>query len=375
MCRALIAGGGAPEIELAIRLLEHSHTLCGMEQYCFRAFADAMDVIPFTLAENAGLNPIATVTELRNHHAQGHHTFGINVRKVSSDFYSVFIWIGFFVNLLSRGLPFDAHCCHMGTAVKHPVPDRVKTSFVIWLTLTRSPECQSAQMSKIINDCLTCFDTEGIKGLIVPFRNNLTYFHTCSVCDVRVPSLISWRRTLFSLCWCHWVLFISLPKPSAASSKLTTSSVSQLLYIMSCLIVMVGLELFAFSRYCLIWPQSHCPVLFVCCGCMNDNTDWAISLSIPLLPSLPRGLNDTIKMSVLGSAGFEIPCSYSMGNYPGCLQLVEIYWNLKPSWKSWIYMILLEIFVYIVRCRWLTALVSNHDKIGYRYRIAYRRNW
>jgi len=81
-CRALIAGGGAPEIELALRLLEHSHTLSGMEQYCFRAFADALDVIPFTLAENAGLNPISTVTELRNHHAQGHRTFGINVRKV-----------------------------------------------------------------------------------------------------------------------------------------------------------------------------------------------------------------------------------------------------------------------------------------------------
>ena len=80
--RALIAGGGAPEIELAIRLTEHSQTLTGMEHYCVRAFAEALDVIPFTLAENAGLNPIATVTELRNHHAQGQRTFGINVRKV-----------------------------------------------------------------------------------------------------------------------------------------------------------------------------------------------------------------------------------------------------------------------------------------------------
>ena len=80
--RALIAGGGAPEIELSVRLLEHSQTLTGMEQYCFRAFAEALNVIPFTLAENAGLNPIATVTELRNRHAQGEKTFGINVRKV-----------------------------------------------------------------------------------------------------------------------------------------------------------------------------------------------------------------------------------------------------------------------------------------------------
>lgn len=80
--RALIAGGGAPEIELSLRLMEYSQTLTGMEQYCFRAFADALDVIPFTLAENAGLNPISTVTELRNRHVQGEQTAGINVRKV-----------------------------------------------------------------------------------------------------------------------------------------------------------------------------------------------------------------------------------------------------------------------------------------------------
>uniref|UniRef100_A0A8C6SPQ7 T-complex protein 1 subunit delta n=1 Tax=Neogobius melanostomus TaxID=47308 RepID=A0A8C6SPQ7_9GOBI len=64
--RALIAGGGAPEIEMA---------------YCVRAYADALEVVPSTLAENAGLNPIATVTELRNRHAQGDIMTGINVRK------------------------------------------------------------------------------------------------------------------------------------------------------------------------------------------------------------------------------------------------------------------------------------------------------
>lgn len=79
--RALIAGGGAPEIELSIQLMEYANTLVGVEQYCFRAFAEALEVIPFTLAENAGLNPIATVTELRNRHAQGEKTAGINVRK------------------------------------------------------------------------------------------------------------------------------------------------------------------------------------------------------------------------------------------------------------------------------------------------------
>lgn len=79
--RALIAGGGAPEIELALRLTEYSRTLSGMESYCVRAFADAMEVIPSTLAENAGLNPISTVTELRNRHAQGENARCSNVQK------------------------------------------------------------------------------------------------------------------------------------------------------------------------------------------------------------------------------------------------------------------------------------------------------
>jgi T-complex protein 1 subunit delta len=79
--RALIAGGGAPEIELSLRLMEHANTVTGVEQYCMRQFAEALEIIPFTLAENAGLNPIATVTELRNRHAQGERTAGINVRK------------------------------------------------------------------------------------------------------------------------------------------------------------------------------------------------------------------------------------------------------------------------------------------------------
>ncbi len=55
----------------------------GMEAYGVRAFAEALEVIPFTLAENAGLNAIEIVTELRNRHAQGDASAGINVRKVT----------------------------------------------------------------------------------------------------------------------------------------------------------------------------------------------------------------------------------------------------------------------------------------------------
>lgn len=47
----------------------------------FRAFGNALEVIPSTLAENAGLNPIATVTDLRNRHVRGEISSGINVRR------------------------------------------------------------------------------------------------------------------------------------------------------------------------------------------------------------------------------------------------------------------------------------------------------
>lgn len=79
--RFLIAGGGAPEIELALQLGEFANSLTGATSYCVREFARALEVVPFTLAENAGLNPISTVTELRARHQEGSKSAGINVRK------------------------------------------------------------------------------------------------------------------------------------------------------------------------------------------------------------------------------------------------------------------------------------------------------
>uniref|UniRef100_A0A804LCE2 T-complex protein 1 subunit delta n=1 Tax=Zea mays TaxID=4577 RepID=A0A804LCE2_MAIZE len=79
--RFLIAGGGAPEIEMSMQLAAWAKELRGMESYCIKEFAEALEVIPYTLAENAGLNPISIVTELRNRHARGEKNTGINVRK------------------------------------------------------------------------------------------------------------------------------------------------------------------------------------------------------------------------------------------------------------------------------------------------------
>jgi len=77
----MIAGGSAPEMEVSYRLKEWAKTLPGVESYCVRAFAEALEIIPATLAENAGLNPISIVTELRLRHAAGETFAGVNVRK------------------------------------------------------------------------------------------------------------------------------------------------------------------------------------------------------------------------------------------------------------------------------------------------------
>lgn len=79
----LIPGGGAPEIYLSNYLTRLGHTMTGLQAVCYRAFAEALEIIPYTLADNAGLNPIGTITELRQYHATGHKNYGINIRKGS----------------------------------------------------------------------------------------------------------------------------------------------------------------------------------------------------------------------------------------------------------------------------------------------------
>lgn len=79
--RALIAGGGAPEIEIAQSLSAQANSLTGTEAICWKAFADAMEVIPTTLAENAGLNSIKVVTDLRYRHKIGEKNAGVSIRS------------------------------------------------------------------------------------------------------------------------------------------------------------------------------------------------------------------------------------------------------------------------------------------------------
>jgi thermosome len=75
----VVAGAGAPEIELSRNLLKFSETLSGREQLAVKAFAEAMEIIPRTLAENAGIDPIDVLTELRAAHDKKQKWAGINV--------------------------------------------------------------------------------------------------------------------------------------------------------------------------------------------------------------------------------------------------------------------------------------------------------
>ncbi len=76
----IIAGGGAPEIEVAKGLREYADTVGGREALAINVFADAIEIIPRTLAENAGLDPIDILVQLRAaHEKKGGKDIGIDV--------------------------------------------------------------------------------------------------------------------------------------------------------------------------------------------------------------------------------------------------------------------------------------------------------
>ncbi len=75
----VVAGAGAPEIELAKELRTFANTLSGREQLAVNSFADSIEVIPRTLAENAGLDPIDVLTALKSEHDKGNKWQGIDV--------------------------------------------------------------------------------------------------------------------------------------------------------------------------------------------------------------------------------------------------------------------------------------------------------
>ncbi len=77
----IVAGGGAPELEISRMLKKYAETLPGREQLAVKSFAEAFEAVPITLTENAGLDPIDILSELRARHEKGETWAGIEVHS------------------------------------------------------------------------------------------------------------------------------------------------------------------------------------------------------------------------------------------------------------------------------------------------------
>jgi len=75
----IVIGGGAPEVEVARALREFAETLPGREQLAVQSYAEAVEVVPTTLGENAGLDPIDIISDLRAYHEKGQKWAGVDV--------------------------------------------------------------------------------------------------------------------------------------------------------------------------------------------------------------------------------------------------------------------------------------------------------
>jgi thermosome len=77
----IVAGGGAPELEVAQLIREYAESLPGKEQLAVQCYAEALEIVPITLGENAGLDPIDILSELRARHEKGEVWAGVGVQE------------------------------------------------------------------------------------------------------------------------------------------------------------------------------------------------------------------------------------------------------------------------------------------------------
>ncbi|RQG87775.1 thermosome subunit [Natrarchaeobius halalkaliphilus] len=93
----VLAGGGAPEVEVASRLRAYADSVSGREQLAIEAFADSLELVPRVLAENAGYDSIDTLVDLRGAHDDGEIHAGFNA------------WTGSIENTFEAGVLEPAH--------------------------------------------------------------------------------------------------------------------------------------------------------------------------------------------------------------------------------------------------------------------------
>ncbi len=87
----IVPGGGAVEIELALRLRKYAETISGREQLAVLAFAEALEEIPAILAQTAGMDTLQTIMDLRKLHSEGKIAAGIDVLngKIAEDMFAI----------------------------------------------------------------------------------------------------------------------------------------------------------------------------------------------------------------------------------------------------------------------------------------------
>jgi len=96
----VVGGGGATELACAIEVAKEADKIRGVEQYAVRAFADALEEIPLTLAENSGYNPIEYVAKLKEEQISEENSYlGVDaMRKGTTNMYQQ----GIFESVLSK---------------------------------------------------------------------------------------------------------------------------------------------------------------------------------------------------------------------------------------------------------------------------------
>ena len=107
----MIVGGGAAEAHIAVRLAQYAQTVSGASAFCLAAYAEALEVIPCILAENAGQFPVPVLAELKKRHAAGDVHAGISVRRAAvSDMREEGVFQPAFVTLSALQLATETVC-------------------------------------------------------------------------------------------------------------------------------------------------------------------------------------------------------------------------------------------------------------------------
>ncbi|CAG9764264.1 unnamed protein product [Ceutorhynchus assimilis] len=108
---AVVAGGGAIEMELSKMLRDYSRTIAGKEQLLIAAIAKALEIIPRQLCDNAGFDATNVLNKLRQKHAQGHCWYGVDINKEDiSDNFESCVWEPAIIKINALSAASEAAC-------------------------------------------------------------------------------------------------------------------------------------------------------------------------------------------------------------------------------------------------------------------------